>query len=176
MIIKKDSKKTAGRRLIIVAVMTALAVVGRFIPFFKPITAITVLTAIHLGPGAGFMTGALSVFVSNFYFGQGPWTPFQMLAFGFIGLLAGLLCKALKKSRALLLIYGGLAGIAYSFMMDVWTVLWASGSFEPAAYVAALATALPFTILYTVSNLIFLFILCKPIGEKLERVKKVYGL
>ena len=75
-----ERKKTGTRRLILVAVMTALSVTGRFIPLFKPVTALTILTAMYLGGEAGFLTGALSAVISNFYFGQGPWTPFQMLA------------------------------------------------------------------------------------------------
>ena len=85
-----ERRKTGARRLILVAVMTALSVAGRFvfsaIPAFKPITAMVVITAIHIGPEAGFLTGALSALISNFYFGQGPWTPFQMLIWGLIGL------------------------------------------------------------------------------------------
>jgi len=171
-----EKKKIGTRRLIIVAIMVALSVVGRFIPFFKPITAITVLTAVYLGGEAGFLTGALAAVISNFYFGQGPWTPFQMFAFGMIGLIAGLFSRWLIKSRVLLIIYGALAGILYSFIMDVWTVLWQSNSFDPALYAKALYTALPFTILYAVSNIIFLVLLAKPIGEKLSRAKIKYGI
>ena len=79
--------------------MVALSVTGRFIPFFKPVTALTVLTAVYLGGEAGFLCGALSAVISNFWFGQGPWTPFQMLAWGMIGLFAGLLASPLKRSR-----------------------------------------------------------------------------
>lgn len=174
-----ERRKTGTRRMILVAVMTALSVVGRFvfavIPAFKPITAIVVITAIYIGPEAGFLTGALSAVISNFYFGQGPWTPFQMLSWGLIGLFAGLLSRPLKKSRILLSLYGIFAGAGYSIVMDVWTVLWYNGSFDPALFAAAMATALPYTILYAVSNVIFLNVLARPFGEKLARVKIKYG-
>lgn len=171
-----ERKKTGTRRLIIVSVMTALSVVGRFIPMFKPVTALTVLTAAYLGSEAGFLTGALSAVISNFYFGQGPWTPFQMYALGLIGLIAGFLGAGLRKSRVLLVLYGALAGIAYSFIMDIWTVIWYNGGFEFKLYAAALSTAVPYTILYAVSNVIFLWFFAKPFGEKLERVKLKYGV
>lgn len=171
-----ERKKIGTRRLVTVAVMTALSVAGRFIPFFKPITALTVITAIYLGGEAGFLVGALSAVISNFWFGQGPWTPFQMLAWGLIGLFAGFLSKPLKKSRVLLVVYGALCGIAYSFIMDVWTVLWYSGELDPALYLSALAAAAPYTVLYSVSNVIFLWLIAKPFGEKLERVKLKYGI
>lgn len=171
-----EKKKIGTRRLIIVAVMTALSVTGRFIPFFKPVTALTVLTALYLGGEAGFLTGALSAVLSNFYFGQGPWTPFQMLAWGLIGLIAGFLAEPLKKSRVLLTVYGVLAGMAYSFIMDIWTVLWYNNTFDIKIYLAALGTAVPYTILYSVSNVIFLWFFARPFGEKLQRIKIKYGV
>ncbi|MFA6948534.1 MAG: ECF transporter S component, partial [Eubacteriales bacterium] len=61
-----ERRKTGTRRLIIVAAMTALSAAGRFIPFFKPVTAITVITGMYLGSEAGFLTGALSAVISNF--------------------------------------------------------------------------------------------------------------
>lgn len=171
-----EKKKTGTRRLIIVAVMIALSVTGRFIPLFKPITALTVLTAVYLGGESGFLVGALSAAISNFYFGQGPWTPFQMFAWGIIGLVAGMLASPLKKSRAALVIYGVLSGAAFSLIMDVWTVMWYNGAFDITLYLTALATAVPHTVIYSVSNAIFLLLFAKPFGEKLERVKIKYGV
>ena len=174
-------KKIIGtRRMVIIAVMTALSVIGRFIfaviPGFKPITAIVVITAVWLGPESGFLTGALSAVISNFYFGQGPWTPFQMFAWGIIGLVAGYLSKYLKKNRPALAVYGIFAGIFYSMLMDVWSVLWYNNNFEMSVYLAALVTAIPYTISYAASNVIFLLLLGRPFGEKLERVKLKYGV
>lgn len=174
-----ERRKTGARRMILVAVMTAISIAGRFvfaaIPAFKPITAVVVITAIYLGPESGFLTGALSAVISNFYFGQGPWTPFQMLSWGLLGLFAGVFEKPLRRSRLLLSCYGVLAGAVYSFIMDVWTVLWYNGSLNPQLYLAALGTALPYTIVYAVSNVLFLNVLARPFGEKLARVKLKYG-
>lgn len=171
-----ERRNIGSRRMVITAIMTALAVFGRFIPLFKPITAIIVITAVYLGAQAGFLTGAMSVLLSNIWFGQGPWTPFQMLGFGLIGLFAGYLSRWLVRSKALLVIYGVFAGIAYSFIMDIWTVLWYSGGFDTGLYAAAIISALPFTTLYAVSNAVFLLILSKPIGNKLNRIKIKYGV
>lgn len=174
-----ERRKTGTRRLILVAVMTALSVTGRFIfgaiPGFKPITAVVVITAVYLGSEAGFLTGALSAVISNFYFGQGPWTPFQMLSWGLIGLLAGLLNRPLRRSRIALSICGVLAGVVYSMVMDVWTVLWYNGGFNRQLYAAAMLTALPHTLSYAISNVIFLNLLARPFGEKLDRIKIKYG-
>ncbi len=171
-----DSKKTGSRRLILSAVLAALSVAGRFIPLFKPVTAITMIAGIWLGGEAGFLVGSMSALVSNIYFGQGPWTPFQMFAWGMIGLLSGQFSGLLRKSRLILLLAGALAGGFYSIIMDVWTVLWYNGSADLSLYTAAILTALPHTILYALSNLIFLAVLARPIGEKLSRVKIKYGV
>lgn len=171
-----EKKPSGSRRMIIVAVMTALCVVGRFIPFFKPITALTVITAVYLGGESGFLIGALSALLSNFYFGQGPWTPFQMLAWGMIGLLAGFAANPLKRNKVLLLVYGVVSGILYSAIMDVWTVMWYDGTFRAELYLSALITAIPHTVIYAVSNFIFLWFMAKPFGEKLERIKIKYGI
>jgi energy-coupling factor transport system substrate-specific component len=171
-----EKKETGTRRMVIVAVMIAMCVAGRFIPFFKPVTAITVITAIYLGGESGFLVGSLSALLSNFYFGQGPWTAFQMLAWGLIGLVAGFLSNPLRKSRAALLTYGVLSGVVFSLIMDIWTVLWYNDNFDFTLYLAALATALPHTALYSVSNFIFLWFMAKPFGDKMERIKNKYGI
>ena len=97
------------RRLTVIAVMVAISVIGRFIfapiPGFKPVTATVVITAMYFGSEAGFMTGALSAVISNFYFGQGPWTPFQMFSWGIVGFIAGVAADPLKRSRIALVIY-----------------------------------------------------------------------
>lgn len=171
-----ERKKTGARRLVLVAVMTALSVAGRFIPLFKPVTALTILTALYLGGESGFLVGALSALLSNFSFGQGPWTAFQMLAWGMIGLVAGYLAGPLKKHRWLLLLYGLVSGVVYSLLMDVWTVLWVDGGFQGGMYRSVILAALPHTALYALSNVVFLWLLAKPIGEKLERIRIKYGV
>ncbi len=175
-----EKGKAGTRQMIAVAVMIAIAVVGRLIfaplPGFKPVTAIVVIAALYLGGEAGFVTGALAALVSNFFFGQGPWTPFQMFTWGLIGLAAGLLAAPLKKHLVLLLIYGAAAGVVFSLLMDVWTTLWYDGAFNLTRYLAAVVTAGPFTLEYGISNVIFLLVLAKPVGGKLERIKTKYGL
>ena len=171
-----ERKRTGARRLVVVSVMTALAVAGRFIPLVKPVAALTIISALYLGGEAGFLTGALTALISNFYFGQGPWTAFQMTAWGLVGLIAGLLAAPLRKNRALLLLYGLLSGIGYSMIMDVWTVLWYGQGFSLPLYLTALGTALPHAALYAASNVIYLALFARPFGEKLERLRVKYGI
>ena len=168
------------KRLILIAVMVALSVAGRmlFAPLqhFKPVTALVIITAMFFGSEAGFLTGALSAVLSNFYFGQGPWTPFQMFSWGMIGFFSGLLALLLRRSRIALCIWGGIGGVLYSFLMDIWTVLWADGYFNLPRYFAAIASAVPVTAVYVVSNILFLLVLAKPIGKLLARMKTKYAL
>lgn len=175
-----ERKESTSKELTVLAVMIAISVIGRFVfawvPGFKPVTAITVIAAIWLGKEAGFVVGSMSAVVSNFYFGQGPWTPFQMFAWGMLGFLAGLLAKPLRKNKIALCVFGALAGVLYSLTLDVWTTVWAEGTFNLSRYFAVVITAAPTTAEYAVSNVIFLLLLSKPIGEKLERIKKKYGL
>lgn len=175
-----DKRQTHLRRIVLIAVMTALSVIGRVIfaavPGFKPMMAMIVLTGMYLGGEAGFWCGTCTAVLSNFYFGQGPWTPFQMFAFGFLGLLAGVFHKSLKRNRICLVLYGIFAGILYSFIMDVWNVLWYYDSFEMAAYLTSLMAAIPYTVSYAVSNVVFLLMMKKPFGRKMNRMIVKYGV
>lgn len=171
-----EKKKTGSRRLVLVSVMASLCVIGRLIPYFKPVAALCALTGIYFGVGAGFLCGALAAFVSNFFFGHGPWTPFQMVAWGFLGVLGALLAKPLKKSRWLLVLFGAVGGLLFSLVMDLWTVLWYSEALNASLYLAALLSSLPHTVLYSVSNAAFLYLLAKPLGEKFQRIKTKYGV
>ena len=84
-----ERRKPQARELVTIAVMSAIAVASRaafiMVPFFKPMTGIIMITGIAFGSEAGFLTGAVSAFASNFIFGQGPWTPWQMFAYGVAG-------------------------------------------------------------------------------------------
>lgn len=171
-----ERRRTGTRRMVLTAVMTALCIAGRFIPLCKPVTAVIILAAMYLGCEAGFLTGAMAALLSNFFFGQGPWTAFQMLAWGMIGWLAGILAEPLKRHRAMLLLFGVLAGVAYSMIMDVWTVLQYNRSFDFSLYLAKFLTALPHMLLYAASNFVFLLWMGKPFGEKLERIRIKYGV
>lgn len=175
-----EDTDTSTRKIVLLAVMTALSVAGRFmfapIPFFKPVTAVVVISAMYFGSEFGFLTGALSAVISNFYFGQGPWTPLQMFSWGIIGFIAGLLSQSLVRSKIILVLYAAFAGFAYSLLMDVWTAMWAEGMFSLSRFIAAVGTALPITAIYIISNIIFLLLLTPIFGKKIERLKTKYGI
>ncbi|MEG0914630.1 MAG: ECF transporter S component, partial [Christensenellaceae bacterium] len=141
--------------------------------------AIVIIAGVCLGGESGFMVGAMTGFVSNFLFGQGPWTPWQMFAFGIIGFLAGILFKkgVLPKKRLPLCVFGGLATLViYGLIMDSASLLMFSQSVSWAALVATFVTGFPFNVIHAVATVLFLLILSKPMIEKLDRIKKKFGL
>ena len=95
-----EGRKPQARELLTIAVLVAIAVAGRaaffMVPSFKPVVAVTIISAVCFGAESGFLVGALSMLSSNMLFGQGPWTPWQMFAAGIIGFLAGILFQKEK--------------------------------------------------------------------------------
>lgn len=177
-----EDRKPKPREIIVIAVLSAIAVVGRaafyMIPQFKPVCAIVIIAGIAFGKEAGFLTGALSGFVSNFIFRQGPWTPWQMFSFGIIGFMAGIIfCnRKTKDSNILVMLYGGLSTfIIYGLIMNLYSALTMMPDFSMKAYIASIISGIPFDLIHAVATVIFLFILYKPMMAKLERIKIKYG-
>lgn len=179
--VRFEKGKSGAREMIVIAVMSAFSVVGRLIfapiPAFKPVTAITIISGVALGPEAGFIVGSMTAVVSNMFYGQGPWTPFQMFVWGFIGFLAGVIFRKSKKpNRILLSIVGAFGGVLFSLLMDIWTTLSLDGEFLLSRYLVNVASSLSFMAIYAVSNIVFLIILAHPFLEKLNRIKTKYGI
>lgn len=175
-----EKRKIGARRLVLTAAFVALASIGRVIcsplPGVNPVTAITIFAAIYMSSETGFIVGAFSALISNMFAGMGVWTPFQMFAWGLIGTFAGLFSKQLINNKIKLCVYAFFAGIFYSLIMDIWTVIWAYNSFNLSAYLAAVTTAVPYTSVYAISNFVFVYLLAKPFSEKLGRIKIKYGI
>lgn len=149
------------------------------LPGFKPVTAVVIITGIAFGSEAGFITGSLTALISNIFMGQGPWTPFQMFVWGFIGYLSGILYKNIgdKKPNIILLsLLGILSGVMFSLLMDIWTVISYDNQITLSRYLYFVGQSFSFMAIYAVSNVIFLVILAKPILVKTTRIKKKYGV
>ena len=144
----------------IVGTLAAVAALGRdafvALPDVKPITAMTLVVGYALGPLPGFSVGALGMLASNFVLGQGPYTPWQMAAWGFVG-LAGAALGAISRrrlGRVQLALACGLAAFAAKQVMNGYT--WTLGaSHTPAALLAVAGTALPFDVTDTVASFLF---------------------
>lgn len=174
------SSRVQARKLCMIAVMTTLAVMGRVLfaalPGFKPVAAIVILIGMYFGAGSGFATGALAALISNIYFMQGPWTPFQMLAWGSIGLISGILRRPLRRFPILLFIWGALAGVCYSLFMDTWMVFWYNSKPTWQLWLAAVSTGVFSMITYVISNVVFLVALSPAMGRRLMRISRKCGI
>ena len=178
-----EKRKPKARELIIISTMAAIAVVGRmaffWLPQFKPVVAIVIITGVCFGGEAGFLTGAVAGFVSNMFFGQGPWTPWQMFSFGIIGFIAGIIFKKgrLKSNRIFLCIFGGLSTfIIYGGIMNLCALIMVMPRFTLRALISEYAMGIPFDLIHAFSTVVFLLFISKPMIEKLERIKIKYGL
>lgn len=178
-----EERKPKARELIIIAVLTAIAVAGRgafyMLPQFKPVVAIVIIAGVCFGGESGFLVGALSGFVSNFFFGQGPWTPWQMFCFGIIGFLAGVLFETgiLKKNRIQLCIFGGVTTFfIYGGIINIAALLMFNSKITVKSLISTYMSGIPFDLVHAAATIFFLFVISKPMIEKLDRIKIKYGL
>lgn len=178
-----EKRKPQARELIIVSVLCAVAVLGRtafyMLPQFKPVTALIIISGVCFGGETGFLVGAVTGFVSNFFFGQGPWTPWQMFAFGMTGFFAGILFKKglIRKTKASLCIFGGLATVLiYGGIINPSSVLMYQANPNMDMIITSYIMGLPYDLIHALSTVIFLWFISVPMIEKLERIKTKYGL
>lgn len=177
-----EQKKVTARDITLTATLIALAVVSRaafyLVPQVKPIAAVVIVSAVCLGAHKGYIVGAFSAFVSNFIFGQGMWTPFQMVALGTVGLLAGLIFRWLKVNRYTLSIVGFvLATVVYGAIVDMSTVLSAYGNnVTLKGALSIYASGAVFSLVFGGTTAVFLFLFGMPFITKIERISKKYGL
>lgn len=187
-----ESRKPQARELVLLAVLCALAVASRaafgFVPHFKPMLAIVMLTGIAFGPEAGFLCGAISGFASNFIFGQGPWTPWQMFAYGIGGMLAGLfaLCGILKKSPRVwrdggwrdilgLTVFGFLCILlVVGPLLDTSTFFMAG--FSASSPLAVYLAGVPVNCVHGSAVALTMLLFGKPLLDRLRRIQIKYGM
>ena len=185
-----EAGRPALRQIMPTVVLSALAAAGRILfaalPDFKPTTAICIVSGIVFGRRVGFMVGALAALVSNFFFGQGPWTPWQMYAWGMIGYFAGLLGsrnfagllggRNFAAQQLVVHVYGFVSALLFGFMLNSWYIV---GYVHPLTWQSALiayGASLPFDVTHGVATLAFLLVIYAPWRKKLERIRKKYDL
>jgi len=164
----------SARDLTLVATLGGLAAAGRVlfapIPGVQPVTVVVAAAGVALGPRRGFAVGALAALASNFFLGQGPHTPWQMLAWGGCGLLGGLLRPALR-GRLAFAAFTVVLGFAFGSVMDVW--LWYG--FYPhteAALAARLGAGVPFNVAHAAGNLVLALVAGPELRRVLERFER----
>ncbi len=145
-------------KLTLLAILAALAIVGRyvfvFIPNVQPVTAIIIISGVLLGPGAAIILAILVTFLSNMLLGMGIWTVWQIISWGIIGVISGLLGKIFHKIPLyLLVLFGVFSGYLYGFVISL-TTYQVTGKFWP-YYILGL----PFDTYHAVGNAVFIVLL-----------------
>lgn len=171
-----EKRKTNVREIAMVSTLAALAAVTRIffaaLPNIQPTTFIVVASGFVFGPSFGFMTGALAAFLSNNFLGHGPWTPWQMLAWGMAGLISGLLRKSgLHKNRILFTIYAFLWGFLFDWLMNLWHWLFFVYPLTIKSFVAVYALSFYFDFLHACGNGVFAFLFGTDLVLLLDRFK-----
>ncbi len=152
-----ERSRPSAKLLAVVATLAALAALGRdafaAVPDVKPITAIVLVSGVAFGPGPGFAVGAISGLASNILLGQGPWTPWQMLGWGLVGLIGAALSRPLgrRPSRFAIAIACACAAEVFNLLMDVsvWT---ATGNHSLAAFGVVLGSSFVFDLTHVLAS------------------------
>ncbi len=147
-----------------IGTLAALSVAGRVlfaaVPNVKPSTFIIIITGYVFGPIPGFMVGATTALVSNLFFGQGPWTIWQMLAWGLAGLFSGFLGhRRLLEGRWKMAVYCAAWGFLFGWIMNLYFVLGFVRPINLSSFVATYSASLAFDGLHAAGNFIFAFAL-----------------
>lgn len=182
-----EHSRPALRQIMPTLVLAALAAAGRIlfapVPDFKPVSAIAFIAGATLGCRAGFLVGALAALTSNFFFGQGMWTPWQMYAWGLVGYLGGAIARTGAfvrpdgSPRRLALAAAGLfSGFLYGAVINAYDVL---AFVKPLTWEGAalrVAASLPFDAMHGVATAVFLLVLYVPWTRRIDRVVHKFDL
>ncbi len=175
-----EGRKPQARELVVIAVLCALAVAGRVvipIPHFKAAFAIIILSAVAFGSETGFMIGAITALVSNFFLGQGAHTPWQMMAYGTAGLLAGFVFRRGQGKIWTMAIFGAASVVlVVGPMLDTCTVFLTLTEITWSGAGAIYLSGLPVNISQAVATFLVIRLFGRPLLEKLDRVKLQYGM
>lgn len=177
-----EGRKPQARELVLMAVLCALAVAARVviaIPNFKAIYGVVMIAGIALGPEPGFLIGAVAAFISNFFRGQGIWTPWQMLAYGACGMLMGFLFRKGKMPRKPLLMgsLGFVIVVCFAGpLLDTCNLFMMPIALNLQSVLAMYGMGFPVNISQGISTFIVLFLLGKPLLGKLDRIRIKYGM
>ena len=163
------------------AVLAAVASISRIpfaiIPSVQPATFMIIITGMVFGKESGFIVGALTALVSNLFLGQGPWTPWQMFAWGMIGFCSGLFRKTwLMKTMAGRILFGFTTGFLFSWMMNIWVVLTVLQEFQLAQIVLIYGSSFLFDLAHALANVFFLILFSQRMINTLKRFQQKYGI
>ncbi|HYY32879.1 MAG TPA: DUF6580 family putative transport protein [Gaiellaceae bacterium] len=167
-----ESGTESVKDLALVATVAGVAAAGRVlfvaIPGVQPVTVIVVVAGATLGARRGFAVGAVAALASNFFLGQGVWTPWQMIAWGACGLV-GAAAAPLLRRRLTLAVLTFILGLAFSAFLDVWE-WYAFFPHTGAALALQMSRGFPFELAHGIGNVL----LSLAVGPELRRVLERY--
>lgn len=172
-----ERSRPTSQVVALVAALAALAIAGRIafaaFPNVKPTTDIVILAGYALGPAPGFAVGALTALVSNFWFGQGPWTPWQMVGWGLCGILgAGLAIVRPRAGRFTLAAVCALAGVAYGALLNFSLMATYGGDLSLQRFLALESRAIPFDAAHAIGNATLAFVAGPAMVRMLARFRE----
>ena len=174
-----ETAAVTSKEIALVAMLGTISAVLRVpfaaIPNVQPCTYLIICSGYVFGPVAGFTVGAITALVSNFFLGQGPWTPYQMVAWGLAGVSAGYLHR-FKVSTTFLVGFGFLWGYLYGWITNIW--FWTAFVYPLTikTFVITQVNTIWFDTLHAVSNAIFLWILGTKTVAILQRFKRRFAV
>jgi energy-coupling factor transport system substrate-specific component len=177
-----EGRRPQPRELVTVAVMSALVTIARVavpLPSFKPTFAVIMLAGIAFGPETGFIVGALGALGSDFFYGQGPFTPWQMMAYGMAGLLAGFVFQRnwLPRKNWVMGVFCFVCTVLFiGPLLDTSTVTIIATKFTWENMLPIYASGLPVNVSQGACSFLTMLLFGNAILEKLERVKTQYGM
>ena len=177
-----EGRKPQARELVVIAVLCALVVASRAaipIPNFKPTYAVIMLSGIAFGPEAGFLVGAVTAFASNFFYGQGAYTPWQMFAYGAGGMLAGFVFgkKWLPREPLAMGIFGYLVVLLFiGPILDTCSVFLTLPEISLKSAWPLYISGFPVNLSQGACTFLTMLLFGRPLLEKLDRVKTQYGM
>jgi energy-coupling factor transport system substrate-specific component len=172
-----EGSAIGSKEIAIVGILSTVSAVIRIpfaaIPSVQPCTYLIICSGYVYGPLAGFMVGAMTALVSNLFLGQGPWTIYQMFAWGMAGVSASYL-KRLNPGRRQLMAFGVLWGYLFGVVVNIW--FWTSFIYPltPRTFIVSQLNSLWFDTAHAVANAIFLGLLGKKTIAILERFHKKF--
>ena len=176
---KFEKSQHNSREIVFIAIICALAVVGRIIfaalPAVKPELFILIMGAMVSGPETGFLMGTIIALTSNMYFGQGAWTPWQMFALGIIGLISGLMANK-KVPVWSLVIWGFLSGFLMGWIMDIYYIIGFVNPITIKSIVTSIAASFYFDFVHALFTAILLLLVGKRWIKIFDNYKQKYAL
>lgn len=171
-----ERKNISVKEISLMATLSGLAGVARVpfvaLPNVQPTTFLVMISGYVFGPGFGFMTGAFAALSSNFFLGQGPWTPWQMLAWGLAGFSSGILKKYVKNpSRLFFSIFAFVWGFLFGYIMNLWHWLFFVYPHTFKSLIITNMNGFYFDLMHGVGNFVFAYLFGKDFINILSRFK-----